>query len=156
MRILLLFIMLAATVAHADTYQWTDQGGTVHFSESLRAVPADHRKNARPLGIDPTLTATEPNKVPAVEPVPGAREKGAITPQIDELKEKMLHDKAIMTLIGAMQGDPEIQTLLNDPAIMGAVQSGDIGALINNPVFMKLLADPRVREIEKSLQGGTR
>jgi hypothetical protein len=57
-----------------------------------------------------------------------------------------------MTLIRSMQNDPEMQALLRDPATIGAIQAGDFGSLANNPVFLKLLNNPRVREIEKRMQ----
>jgi hypothetical protein len=34
---------------------------------------------------------------------------------------------------------------------MRAVQAGDINTLQNNPDFVKILNDPRVKEIEKKL-----
>ena len=69
----------------------------------------------------------------------------------------ILNMQMVGMLIGALQSDPDMQALVNDPAILNAIQSGDISTLIQNPSFMKLLNNPRVREIEKSLQqGGTR
>jgi len=64
----------------------------------------------------------------------------------------MMKDEGIMTLIRALQDDPEMQALLSNPAMMSAIQAGDIGTLMNNPSFLKFLNNPRVREIEKKVE----
>ncbi len=75
----------------------------------------------------------------------------AVTPQVQELQKQMLGDPGIMVLIMALQNDPEMQALLNDPKVVAAVQAGDISALLSDPRFMKLLDNPRVREIGERL-----
>lgn len=50
--ILLLSLFLFAVPAHAVTYQWLDDGGTVNFAENLGSVPKKHRKNVKVLGVD--------------------------------------------------------------------------------------------------------
>ena len=75
----------------------------------------------------------------------------AITTRMEGLKERMQNDEEIMGLIRAFQNDPEMQSLLMDPAVMSAVQAGDVSALMGNPAFLQLLNNPRVREIEKKL-----
>ncbi len=74
-----------------------------------------------------------------------------VTPQVQELQREMLGDPGIMALIMALQDDPEMQALLSDPKVVAAVQAGDIGVLLNDPRFMKLLDNPRVREIGQRL-----
>lgn len=72
--------------------------------------------------------------------------------QVQELQEKMIGDKDIMALILALQNDPEMQMLLNDPAVLNAVASGNINALTGDPRFMQLLKNPRVREIQQRME----
>lgn len=149
MKKIILILLLVATVAQAETYRWTDKEGTVHFSDSLGNVPATYRNNATP--TDSTKAASP------VKPAPPADNYGSIAPQVDDLKGRMLQDQGVMALIGSLQNDPEMQALLSDPAIINAIQSMDVGTLINSPAFMKLLNNPRVREIgEKMQQNGTR
>ena len=151
MKKLFLAILLATTVAQAETYEWIDKEGTVHFSESLPEVPAKYRNSAQPTGVDINGT---PNKGKAVSlPRQGANDK-SVAPKVEELKERMMQDEGIMALVRAMQTDPEMQALLGDPETLRAIQAMDIGALTNNPAFMKLLNNPRVREIEKRMQQG--
>jgi len=128
MKKLLLVLLLAATVAQAETYKWTDKEGTVHFSDSGNKGLVDSSPESRPRADD----------------------YGAAVPRAEDLKEQMLKDEGVMSLIRALQNDPEMQALLSNP-------SGDINTLINNPDFMMLLNNPRVREIEKKMQqNGTR
>jgi hypothetical protein len=45
-----------------------------------------------------------------------------------------------------------MQAILSDPSVMQAVQAGDTAALLNNPAFLKLINNPRVREIGKRMK----
>jgi hypothetical protein len=81
----------------------------------------------------------------------GGEAPSAVTPQVQELRERMLDDPGVMALILAMQNDPEVQALLSDPKIVAAVQAGDMGALLGDPRIMKLLENPRVQEIGQRL-----
>jgi Domain of unknown function (DUF4124) len=156
MKKLILALLLVATVVRAETYKWTDKAGTMHFSESLGEVPATYRNSAQPIGMD---TGKTTNTGPASSPERRQRadDTESVAPDMEGLKERMLNDEGIMALIRALQNDPEMRALLNDPAILRAVQAMDIATLTNTPAFMKLLNNPRVREIEKRVQqGGTR
>ena len=84
-------------------------------------------------------------------PVHAASEQpsGPAIPQVQELQQKMLTDEQTMALILSLQNDPEMQALLKDPALLEAVQAGDLSALTANPRFMKLLDNAKVKEIQK-------
>ena len=71
--------------------------------------------------------------------------------QVKSLEDKMLGDSEIMDTIHALQNDPDLQKVLQDPEIMKAVQAGDIDALMRNPEFMKLLNKQPVQDINKKL-----
>jgi hypothetical protein len=164
MRKLLLVMMLlttVTTVAQADTYQWTDSAGTVHFTDSPGNIPAEYRKNsAANERQTPTRTgaATQKNNDGDrpelnLEFSPRTADQANIAHRVEGLQQRMLNDEGVMTLIGSLQNDPEMQALLNDPAVLSAVQGGNIGALLNNPAFLRVLDNPRVREIGKKLEG---
>lgn len=148
---IILVLLLAATAAQAEMYKWADKEGTVHFSESLGEVPAGYRNSVKALGMDTNGTTNKNKAVSPSEPRHSAADNGSVTPNVEEMKERMLKDEGTMALIREMQNDPEMQALLSDPAILRAIQAGDIGTLTNNPDFMKLLNNPRVREIEKGM-----
>lgn len=156
MKKLLLVLLLATTVAQAETYKWTDTAGTVHFSESLLEIPANYRNSAQPTGVDINGATNRGKAVSPPAPRQGAGDK-SVAPKVEEMKERMMQDEGIMALVRALQTDPEMQALLGDPEILRAIQAMDVGALTNNPAFMRLLNNPRVQEIEKRMrQGETR
>lgn len=142
--LLLLLLLLTAAVVHAETYQWVDSAGTVHFSASLAEIPASYRKSAKPLGINTSSTPT-----PSTQ---NSTQNSDLTPQVTSMKERIMQDATSMELIRSLQNDPDFQALLKDPAIVRAVQAGDYGALLNNPAMLKLLEKPQVKEIGKRMQ----
>ena len=73
---------------------------------------------------------------------------GSVTAPTQDVQQ-ILGDEQTMALILALQSDPEMQALLNDPAVLSAVQSGDLNALTTNPKFLKLLENQKVKEIQK-------
>jgi hypothetical protein len=80
------------------------------------------------------------------------REKASSAGETKDLQQKMLSDKEIMSLIGALQNDPEFQKLLEDPAFMKAVNDGDTAALTADPRFIRILNNPTVQEIQKKVR----
>lgn len=64
---LLLLVLLVVSLqdAHAGTYVWTDEQGTMNFTDDIGAVPKKFRKNVRKLGED--------------EPSPVLQERSAAT-----------------------------------------------------------------------------
>jgi hypothetical protein len=147
MKTLLLVLLLITTVARAEMYSWTDKEGTIHFSDSPGNVPTEYLNSAATAGRN---TGKAGNMIKAVSS--GSGQAGTVAPRVEELKNRMLKDEGIMALIAAMQNDPEMQAVLGDPSIVGAVQSMDVDTLTNNPAFMKLLNNPGVREIVKKMQ----
>ena len=83
----------------------------------------------------------------------GSGDKHPASPQPEGLQERLMRDEGLMAIIRSMEDDPEIRALLSDPALLRAVREGDLAALMANPAFMKLLDDPRVKEIEKRVNG---
>lgn len=61
-RLLVMMLLLYPMSAAAETYQWTDEQGTVNFAEDLGKVPKKFRKKARRLGAEessvPQVTET--------------------------------------------------------------------------------------------------
>jgi len=104
-----------------------------------------------------TVARAETYRLTDTEGTVHLADNGSVAPQVDQLKERMQQDEEVMALIRAMQNDPEMQALLSDPAIIAAIQAGDISALTSNPDFMKLLNNPGIRAIEQKMQqNGTR
>jgi len=152
MKKLFLAVFLMTSAAQAETYTWIDKQGTVNFSDSIGNVPSAYRTGAKPGGADSDTTSNAIKTISSAESRQQGNNNGSVVPQVADMKDRMLQDEGVMALISSLQNDPEMQALLGDPAIIRAVQAMDIGALLNNPAFMKLLSNPRVQEIEKRMQ----
>ena len=66
---------------------------------------------------------------------------------IQSLTQSLMGNEKIMSMITGLQNDPEIQKIIQNPAIMEAVNSGDIMTLMSNPEFKKLLENPKIKGI---------
>ncbi|MDA8428578.1 MAG: hypothetical protein M0T70_04920 [Geobacteraceae bacterium] len=152
MKKLILVLLLAATVAQAKTYTPTGNVAVANVEESIREVPADILQIAAVMARETGKTSNRFMVASSAERQQTAVSKGAVTPSVDELTDRMMQDKEIMGLIAEIQKDPDMQALMSDPAILQAIQAGDYGTLMNNPVFMNLLNKPQVREIERKVQ----
>lgn len=91
---------------------------------------------------------------PAASPQPSLapQAQSSATGEAQSLQQKMMSDKEIMGMILSLQNDPEFKTLLEDPKIMSAVNSGDVATLTADPRFMKLMNNPTVREIQNKVK----
>jgi hypothetical protein len=72
-RLLVVMLLLFPLTAMAETYQWTDEHGTVHFAEDLGKVPKKFRKKARVIREE---TGT-PQTMELGEEKPGEKPKAA-------------------------------------------------------------------------------
>uniref|UniRef100_C6E5M8 DUF4124 domain-containing protein n=1 Tax=Geobacter sp. (strain M21) TaxID=443144 RepID=C6E5M8_GEOSM len=76
-KLLLLLLLLYPLSASAETYQWTDERGTVNFAEDLGKVPKKYRKKAKRLGSEePAAENSAPAAAPETAKPRGAEEKG--------------------------------------------------------------------------------
>lgn len=65
---------------------------------------------------------------------------------------RLLQDPALLSMIQALQSDPDVQAVLADPEIMNAVLSGNIGVLMNHPRIIALTDNAKIREIVEAAQ----
>lgn len=77
--------------------------------------------------------------------------KAVVNEQVSDLQERILNDQELMSLVMALSAEPEIQELMNDPAVLSAFNSGDFDSLAKNPRVMRLLENARVKEIQRRL-----
>jgi hypothetical protein len=71
-----------------------------------------------------------------------------------DLTNAIISDPAAIAKVMELGNDPDVKAILNDPAAMQAIQTGDVSALMSNPGFMKLLTKPQVQDISRRIQGG--
>lgn len=84
-KLLAVLLLLYPLSAAAETYQWTDQNGTVNFADDLGQVPKKYRKKARRVGA-------EEEAAPAPKAVEGAGAEPA-KPKAEEGAKKLYGGK---------------------------------------------------------------
>jgi len=90
------------------------------------------------------------NEVSATESAPsttGSPDKN----QLEAVQRRILGDDSILNAASALQADPQFQDILNDPSVMEALRAGNIDVLQRNPKVLRLLDDPRMKEINKKV-----
>lgn len=63
------------------------------------------------------------------------------------VQQRLASDPALMRDVSALQDNPDVQSILNDPEIMNALRSGNLEVLVGNPKLGRLAADPRVQAL---------
>ena len=105
--------------------------GTVHVAQSniVRIV----------YGGDVPKTADSPGKAPARD--------DAVAGNIQQLQSRIAQDPSAMQSIMNLQSDPQIQAILNDPAIIKAIQEGDYVSLLGNAKIQALESDAQLKQL---------
>lgn len=76
-KLLLLLLLIYPLSALAETYEWTDERGTVNFTEDLGKVPKKYRKKAKRLGSEePPAESAPPAAAPETSKAKVVEEKG--------------------------------------------------------------------------------
>ena len=72
--------------------------------------------------------------------------------EILAIQQRMIADGSVMQQIQDLENDPDFQEILQDEAVMQAINSGDFNALMTNPKIMKLMEKSSVKEINMNLK----
>ena len=75
----------------------------------------------------------------------------AVAGNIQQLLSGLMQDPAAVQSITTLQSDPQIQAVLNDPAIMKAIQDGDFTSLLGNAKIQALESDARLKQLVQQL-----
>ncbi len=71
----------------------------------------------------------------------------ALAGEFQQLQTNLAKDPATVQSIMNLQSDPQIQAVLNDPAIMKAIQDGDYASLLSNPKIQALESNEHVKQL---------
>lgn len=66
---------------------------------------------------------------------------------IEETKAMLMKDPEAMRVVASMASDPNFRELLDDPAVVAALKSGDMATLLKNPRFLAIMQDPKMQEL---------
>ena len=106
--------------------------GTVHVAQSNIARIVYDGDSANGAGVS--------GKSPA-------RDDGSLTRDIQQLQTRLTQDPAAMQSIMSLQSDPQIQAILNDPAIVKAIQDGDYMSLLGNAKIQALESNEHLQQL---------
>jgi hypothetical protein len=71
----------------------------------------------------------------------------ALTQNIQQMQKKLAQDPAAIQSIMSLESDPEIQAILNDPAIVKAIQEGDYLSLLSNAKIQALENNEHLKKL---------
>ncbi|KHD04849.1 hypothetical protein PN36_00975 [Candidatus Thiomargarita nelsonii] len=142
--ILLMFWYTGVFAGPARQIELTDgsviTGEIVSFSNGIYTIKSNH------LG----LLKIEDSKVRSIDS--GSRDSNASFGDLQGLQNLIMSSPDMMNTIMSLQDDPDFQAALQNPEVMRAVTSGDVNALLSNPLFMKLIENPRMKEIVQEVE----
>jgi hypothetical protein len=72
---------------------------------------------------------------------------GALANEIQQQQTRLAQDPAAMQSIMSLQSDPQIQAVLNDPAIAKAIQEGDYTSLLGNAKIQALESNEHLKQL---------
>jgi hypothetical protein len=76
----------------------------------------------------------------------------APAPSTEDIQQVFQQDPAAMQKILSLQGDPLIQSILDDADTMRAIEAGDVGTLLNDPKIRALMSHPTVQGLSQGLR----
>ena len=142
---LITFCFLSTPVAAGEIKEIQLSDGSMILGEIINLEEDFYTIESTDLGT----VRIEKSKIRAV------RSKSAdetVMEQMKALEQRMMNDDEILTILLALESDPLVKEILEDPEIMKGVSSGDIPKLMSNPKFLKLLDNPKVQEIRRKIQ----
>ena len=71
----------------------------------------------------------------------------ALTSDIQQLQTRLAQDPATMQSVMSLESDPQIQAVLNDPAIAKAIQDGDYASLLGNAKIQALENNEHLKQL---------
>jgi len=71
----------------------------------------------------------------------------ALSRDIQQQTTRLAQDPAAMQSIMSLQSDPQIQAILNDPAIVKAIQEGDYVSLLGNAKIQALESNEHLKQL---------
>jgi hypothetical protein len=90
-------------------------------------------------------TAPRPAPAPGVGPPESAALSGSLDAQA--VQSRILQDPQLLSMLLALQNDPDVLAVLADPEITKEIAAGDFAALMDNPKMIALMNNEKLREI---------
>ena len=144
-----LFILWVPVAYAANSQEIVLSDGSVIHGEVLSLSEGVYKIRTDTLGT----IEIEASKIKAIQAIQSQSAPSINKEEFQKLQQQIMSNPEVMNMILALQDDPEIQKLLQDPAIMNAINSGDYESLLSNQKILNLLNNPKVQDIgEKVLK----
>jgi len=152
-HILLLFLLLIAIAVKADSTRHIElQDGSVITGIIVDFSNGTYTIKSSSLGMikldDGQIRAIRSESDTSAIQSPDS----TMAHELTRLQKMMTGDEEIMNLILSLQNDPDVASILNDPAIMNQIAAGDTNALQANPKIQKLLENPTIQAIVEQVK----
>jgi hypothetical protein len=146
---LLLFLLSAGSPMAGEIKDIELKDGSIITGEVQSLAGGVYTIRTESLG---TVTIDE-SRVLAIRPRGQAFQSrpSDISNQARSLEERMQADDEVMNKIRSLKDDPAFQSILEDPELLNAVNTGDVATLMANPKFLQLLQNPSVQDIQKKM-----
>ena len=151
--VMLVFVSVTAGVSNSAQIQLIDgsviSGEIISFKEGVYTL---HSNSLGTMIIDESQIKVI--RMDSQSPTPWGplnSSNESLDNTIQSLQKSMSQNPQIMEMIQALQNDPEIQSLIRDEGIMGAVSAGDLDTLMSDPDFLKLFENQSIQQIQKEL-----
>src|SRR5262249_30318929 len=70
-------------------------------------------------------------------------------PSAADLQQRLQQDPGALEKILSLQNDPLVQSILQDPETMQAIEARDLGTLLNDPKIRALMGHPTIQELSR-------
>jgi hypothetical protein len=89
----------------------------------------------------------QPPATPKAAPSSAIAVGGPYAGDIQAAQTQILSSPDLMADVQALAQDPQMQALVNDPAFINALMSGNLQAIQDNPRTHKLMSNPKVQQL---------
>lgn len=145
----ILILLIASSSAYAGEVQQIKlKDGSVLHGEVISMKNGVYTLKSPSLGV----FHVNANRVQSIASS-GASAAQASSGKMDlkQLKSTITSNPQNMKLINGLKDDTDVKAVLSDPKLMQALKNGDYTSLATNPKFLKLMNNPKIREIAGSV-----
>lgn len=147
-------LIVASLVFAGETKKFVLKDGSVIQAEILSYANGVFHLRSNSLGKFKLAEGKIQSIQVAGEDSPSAKNNASPNPdnildprQIEQMKNKVMADPQTMKLVESLQKDPSVQQILDDKALMQAVDQGDIGRLAADPKIQSLMNSKEIGKI---------
>jgi hypothetical protein len=147
--LLVALLTIAASAASAQTYQWTDKGGGLHFTDDPDNIPPSYRNRAKEIDVEPPAALeTPPAETPPASASEGSTDKDGHDEQWWRFSYRSLREE----IRSIEEGLPDKRERLNELRRKKAIYSKPSDRVAYYALMDEIKSDEnRIAELRKQL-----